>query len=109
MNTIATYSTTTNRPFCTAPASRASTVILASRCEPLVRVLPLGTLPETRWVRGTLFCDIGLAVDERLGRLIILSAIDNLCRGASGQAVANANLMLGLDETAGLPLAPLRP
>jgi len=77
--------------------------------EPLVRVLPLGTLPETRWVRGTLFCDIGLAVDERLGRLIILSAIDNLCRGASGQAVANANLMLGLDETAGLPLAPLMP
>lgn len=77
--------------------------------EPLVRVLPLGTLPETRWVRGTMFCDIGLAVDERIGRLIILSAIDNLCRGASGQAVAGANLMLGLPETQGLPLAPLMP
>lgn len=77
--------------------------------EPLVRVLPAGTLPETRWVRGTMFCDIGLAVDERLGRLIILSAIDNLCRGASGQAVAGANLMLGLPETAGLPTAPLMP
>lgn len=77
--------------------------------QPLVRVLPAGTLPETRWVRGTMFCDIGLAVDERLGRLIILSAIDNVCRGASGQAVANANLMLGLDELAGLPTAPLMP
>lgn len=77
--------------------------------EPLVRVLPAGTLPETRWVRGTMFCDIGVAVDERLGRLIILSAIDNLCRGASGQAVAGANLMLGLPEAEGLPLAPLMP
>jgi len=77
--------------------------------EPLVRVLPVGTLPETRWVRGTMFCDIGLAVDERIGRLIILSAIDNLCRGASGQAVAGANLMLGLPETQGLPTAPLMP
>lgn len=77
--------------------------------EPLVRVLPAGTLPETRWVRGTMFCDIGLAVDERIGRLIILSAIDNLCRGASGQAVAGANLMLGLPEAAGLPTAPLMP
>jgi len=77
--------------------------------EPLVRVLPIGTLPETRWVRGTMFCDIGLAVDERIGRLIIVTTIDNLCRGASGQAVAGANLMLGLPETQGLPLAPLMP
>lgn len=77
--------------------------------EPLVRVLPLGTLPETRWVRGTMFCDIGLCVDERIGRLIIVTAIDNLCRGASGQAVLGANLMLGLPETQGLPLAPLMP
>lgn len=77
--------------------------------EPLVRVLPAGTMPETRWVRGTMFCDIGLAVDERIGRLIILSAIDNLCRGASGQAVAGANLMLGLPELMGLPTAPLMP
>jgi N-acetyl-gamma-glutamyl-phosphate reductase len=77
--------------------------------EPLVRVLPAGTLPETRWVRGTMFCDIGLCVDERIGRLIILSAIDNLCRGASGQAVLGANLMLGLPETMGLPTAPLMP
>jgi N-acetyl-gamma-glutamyl-phosphate reductase len=74
-----------------------------------VRLLPAGTLPETRWVRGTNFCDIGLVTDPRTGRLIVLSAIDNLCRGASGQAVANANLMLGLGEESGLPFAPLMP
>lgn len=76
---------------------------------PWVRVLPQGTLPETRWVRGTMFCDIGLVVDPRTNRLIVVSAIDNLCRGASGQALANANLMLGLDSAKGLDLAPLVP
>lgn len=77
--------------------------------EKWVRVHPYGSLPETRWVRGTMFCDIGLVVDIRTGRLIIVSAIDNLCRGASGQAVANANLMLGLNIEEGLKLAPLMP
>lgn len=74
-----------------------------------VRVLPAGKLPETRFVRGTMFCDIGLVVDPRTNRLIVVSAIDNLCRGASGQALANANLMLGLDVEEGLNLAPLVP
>jgi N-acetyl-gamma-glutamyl-phosphate reductase len=77
--------------------------------DPWVRVLPSGSLPEVRNVRGTMFCDIGLVVDPRTNRLIIVSVIDNLCRGASGQAVANANLMLGLDEAAGLHLPPLAP
>ncbi len=77
--------------------------------EPWVRVLPQGKLPETRWVRGTMFCDIGLVPDPRTGRLIICSAIDNLCRGASGQAIANANLMLALEPDAGLKLAPMMP
>ena len=54
-----------------------------------------------------MFCDIGLVTDPRSGRLIVVSAIDNLCRGASGQALANANLMLGLREDAGLMSAPL--
>jgi N-acetyl-gamma-glutamyl-phosphate reductase len=76
---------------------------------PWVRVLPLGTLPETRWVRGTNFCDIGLVKDPRTGRLIVLSAIDNLCRGASGQAVVNANLMFGLAEGTGLSPGALLP
>lgn len=74
-----------------------------------VRLMPAGVLPETRWVRGTNFCDIGLVTDPRTHRLIVVSTIDNLCRGASGQAVANANLMLGLGEDAGLPVAPLMP
>jgi N-acetyl-gamma-glutamyl-phosphate reductase len=77
--------------------------------KPLVRVLPKGQLPETRFVRGTVFCDIGLVVDPRTNRLIILSAIDNLCRGASGQALMNANLICGLDIDEGLPMAPMMP
>lgn len=76
---------------------------------PWVRVLPQGQLPETRYVRGTMYCDIGLVLDSRVGRLIIVSAIDNLCRGASGQALANANLMCGLDLATGFVNAPLMP
>ncbi|TIH16454.1 N-acetyl-gamma-glutamyl-phosphate reductase [Marinifilum sp. JC120] len=77
--------------------------------EKMIRFLPEGQLPETRWVRGTMFCDVAVVPDNRSGRLIIVSAIDNLCRGASGQAVANANLMLGFEETRGLSLAPMMP
>ncbi len=77
--------------------------------KPWVRVMPMGALPETRNVRGTMFCDLGLVVDPRTGRLIVVSCIDNLCRGASGQALANANLMLGLPLATGLDLAPLVP
>ncbi len=76
---------------------------------PWVRVLPQGQLPETKNVRGTMFCDIGLVVDPRTKRLIIVSAIDNVCRGASGQALANANIMMDLPVTTGLMLAPLMP
>jgi len=77
--------------------------------KPFVRVLPKGQLPETRFVRGTVFCDLGLVVDPRTNRLIILSAIDNLCRGASGQALMNANIICGLDLDEGLPMAPVMP
>ncbi len=76
---------------------------------PWVRVLPAGQLPETRNVRGSMFCDISVTVDKRTGRLIITAAIDNICRGASGQAVANANLMFGLPVGEGLAAAPLVP
>ncbi|MDR2574405.1 MAG: N-acetyl-gamma-glutamyl-phosphate reductase [Desulfovibrio sp.] len=72
-----------------------------------VRVLPKGALPETRYVRGGMFCDIGVVTDPRTGRLIILSTIDNLCRGAAGQAIANANLMCGLPVETGLTSAPV--
>ena len=62
----------------------------------------LDTLPQTRWVVGSNRCHIAVRVD-RTGTLIVMSAIDNLLKGASGQAIQCANLMLGLDETAGLP------
>jgi N-acetyl-gamma-glutamyl-phosphate reductase len=70
--------------------------------EPFVRVLPEGCFPSTAHVRGSNFCDIGLTVDERTGRVIIVSAIDNLVKGASGQAVQNMNIMNGFPENMGL-------
>lgn len=77
--------------------------------EPFVRVLPEGVLPSTAHVRGSNFCDIGIAVDNRTGRVIIVSAIDNLVKGASGQAVQNMNLMCGFPETLGLDILPVFP
>lgn len=78
------------------------------RDHPWIRVLAPGKLPETAHVRGSMFCDLAVAKDERTGRLIILSAIDNLCRGAAGQALANANIVCGLPVDCGMErLAPL--
>ncbi len=76
---------------------------------PFVRVRPLGFEPQTSEVRGTNFCDLSLFYDRRSGLVKIVSVIDNLCRGASGQAVANFNLMQGLPETEGLLAAAVRP
>lgn len=69
---------------------------------PFVRVLPPGVLPATKSVCGSNHCDIGLVVDDRTGRVVVLSAIDNLIKGASGQAVQNMNVMFGLPEETGL-------
>jgi len=77
--------------------------------EPFVRVLPAGTPPATQHVRGSNCCDIALQPDPRTGRVIIMSAIDNIVKGASGQAVQNMNLMNGFPETTGLMGAPLFP
>ena len=77
--------------------------------ELFVRLLEPGSLPATQHVRGSNYCDISLNLDERTGRLIIVSAIDNIVKGASGQAVQNMNLMYGFDEDAGLLQAPLFP
>ena len=77
--------------------------------EPFVRILASGQVPRTQHVRGSNLIDIGVAPDRRKGRTIIVSALDNLVKGAAGQAVQNANIMLGLDETAGLPRAPVAP
>lgn len=71
-----------------------------------IRLCPEDRSPDTLHVRGTNYCDIGFKIDERSGRLILMSAIDNLVKGAAGQAVQNMNLMLGLDETAGLLNVP---
>jgi len=77
--------------------------------EYFIRLLRAGTLPETRWVEGSNFVDIGWKLDPRTGRIIAIGAIDNLVKGAAGQAVQNMNLMFGLEEKAGLAFAPLFP
>jgi N-acetyl-gamma-glutamyl-phosphate reductase len=77
--------------------------------EPFVRVLPPGAMPATHHVRASNLCLIGLAADRLSGRAILVSAIDNLVKGASGQAVQDMNVMLGLPETAGLPQEPVFP
>jgi len=64
------------------------------------------TLPDTGNVRGSNYCDIGFKIDEKNNRLILMSVIDNLVKGASGQAIQNMNIMLGLDETKGLNHLP---
>ncbi|MDF2903641.1 MAG: argC [Bacillus sp. (in: firmicutes)] len=76
---------------------------------PFVRVRPKGNFPAINDVSGSNYCDIGLDVDERTGRLTIVSVIDNLIKGAAGQAIQNANLMNGLDERMGLEFIPLFP
>lgn len=77
--------------------------------EPFVHVLDIGQMPHTRHVRGSNLCRIGVVADRRPGRAILVSVLDNLVKGASGQAIQNANLMLGLPETMGLTAAPLFP
>jgi N-acetyl-gamma-glutamyl-phosphate reductase len=79
------------------------------RGEPFVRVLPAGAIPATSHVRGSNLCLIGLAEDRVSGRAILVSAIDNLVKGASGQAVQDMNVMLGLPETTGLRQEPMFP
>ncbi len=76
---------------------------------PFVRVSGRGDLPTTLQVRGSNYCDLGWRLDDRTGRVIVVSVIDNLTRGASGQAVCNMNLMTGMPETLGLDHAPWQP
>uniref|UniRef100_A0A7V4LD60 N-acetyl-gamma-glutamyl-phosphate reductase n=1 Tax=Desulfobacca acetoxidans TaxID=60893 RepID=A0A7V4LD60_9BACT len=77
--------------------------------QPFVRLMPPGSWPATQQVRGSNFCDLGFKVDGPRRRVIVISAIDNLTRGASGLAVQNFNIMMGFPETTGLDLAPLAP
>ena len=77
--------------------------------EKFIRVLDKGICPETKWVEGSNYVDINFKIDERTGRIIMMGAIDNLVKGAAGQAVQNMNLMFGLKESEGLDLIPMFP
>ena len=77
--------------------------------EHFVRVCKPGTVPTTQNVRGSNFCDIGTKVDLRTGRIVVLSVIDNLVKGAAGQAIQNMNLVCGFEENLGLEIVPLFP
>lgn len=77
--------------------------------ERYVRVMPGNELPNVSFVQGTNFCDVGLVSDERTGRVIVVSAIDNLVKGSAGQAVQNMNIMCGYKETSGLEIVPTFP
>ena len=77
--------------------------------EHFIRLLGRNAYPETKYVRGSNFCDIGWHIDERTHRVIVLSAIDNLVKGAAGQAVQNFNIACGFPETTGLDFTPIYP
>ncbi len=77
--------------------------------EKFVRVLEKDVFPETKWVEGSNYVDINFKIDERTGRIIMVGAIDNLVKGAAGQAVQNMNLMFGVKESEGLELVPMFP
>ena len=74
--------------------------------EYFIRLCKQGVFPETKWVKGSNFCDIAVTIDERTSTVIVISAIDNLGKGAAGQAVQNMNLLFGLDEKTGLDNVP---
>ena len=74
-----------------------------------MRVLPEGMVPQTRFVEGSNFVDVNFVLDERTGRVIMMGALDNLVKGAAGQAVQNMNLLFGLPETMGLEQMPMFP
>lgn len=77
--------------------------------EKFIRVLEKDVCPETKWVEGSNYVDINFKIDERTGRIIMMGAIDNLVKGAAGQAVQNMNLMFGLKESEGLDMIPMFP
>ena len=77
--------------------------------EKFVRVLEKDVVPETKWVEGSNYVDVNFKIDERTGRVVMMGALDNLVKGAAGQAVQNMNLLFGLDESEGLNLVPMFP
>jgi N-acetyl-gamma-glutamyl-phosphate reductase len=85
------------------------TLSAAYAAEPFLQVLPFGELSSTRHIRGSNFCHLGVVADRIENRAIVVAALDNLTKGSSGQALQNANVMLGIEETTGLMLAPCFP
>ncbi|NER00523.1 MAG: N-acetyl-gamma-glutamyl-phosphate reductase [Cyanothece sp. SIO2G6] len=79
------------------------------RASKWVKVLPNGTYPQTKWTTGTNFCHIGIETDQRSGRVMVISALDNLLKGQAGQAIQCMNIMMGWDEMVGLPKMGLYP
>lgn len=77
--------------------------------EKFVRVLEKDICPETKWVEGSNYVDVNFKIDERTGRIVMMGALDNLVKGATGQAVQNMNLLFGFDEAEGLNLVPMFP
>ena len=77
--------------------------------EKFVRVLPKGVCPETKWVEGSNYVDVNFVIDERTGRIVMMGALDNLVKGAAGQAVQKMNLLFGFEETEGLEMVPMFP
>ena len=77
--------------------------------EKFVRVLEKDICPETKWVEGSNYVDVNFKIDERTGRIVMMGALDNLVKGAAGQAVQNMNLLFGFDEVEGLNLVPMFP
>jgi N-acetyl-gamma-glutamyl-phosphate reductase len=86
-----------------------ATLAAAYADEPFLHVLPIGRAPSTRDVRGSNFCHVGVSADRMPGRTVVIAALDNLTKGSSGQALQNANLILGEAETTGLMMPPLFP
>lgn len=91
------------------PEAVYSTMTDAYAGEPFIHVLPMGEMPTMKDVRGSNFCHIGVSGDRIPGRVTVVAVLDNLAKGSSGQAIQNANLMLGEPETAGLMAAPVYP
>ena len=77
--------------------------------EKFVRVLEKDVCPETKWVEGSNYVDVNFKIDERTGRIVMMGALDNLVKGAAGQAVQNMNLLFGFDEAEGLNMVPMFP
>ena len=91
------------------PVAIYDTLAAAYAAEPFIEVLPMGQHPSIKHIRASNFCHIGVVADRVPGRTIVIAALDNLTKGSSGQALQNANLMLGLPETEGLMMAPVFP